>query len=146
MERTPDPTIVEEALHVELQAGPSPAAAAAIDRRVTIALASEFAGAAGAGGWLRRITVAPVVAVVLALVLASAMVAAALVLTAEDQRVLDLTACMRAQGWDVADANVENGTGHVVPELSTIVDGARQEAFNADLEGCASDVGIPVVR
>lgn len=146
MERTPDPRAVEAALHAELQSGPSPAAAAAIDRRVTDALASDAIGVGERGGWLRRMTVAPVAAVVLAIALGTAMVAAALVLTAEDQRVFNLTACMRAQGWDVADPNVENRTDHVVPGFSTIVDEARQEAFNADLEACATDVGIPLER
>lgn len=146
MARTPDPTTVEAALHTELQSGPSPAAAAAIDRRVTDALASDAIGVRQGGGWLRRITVAPLAAVVLALVLGTAMVAAALVLTAEDQRVFEVTACMRAQGWDVADPNVENGTDHVVPGFSTIVDEAQQKAFTADLEACATDVGSPLER
>ncbi len=146
MEHTPDSRTVEEALHAELQAGPSPTATAAIDRRVTAALASDTVGLSGAGGWLRRLTVAPVTAVALALVLGTALVAAALVLTEEDQRVFDMTACMRAHGWDVADPNVENGTDHVVPGFSTIVDDAQQEAFNADLEACATDAGIPLER
>lgn len=146
MERTPDPTTVEAALHAEVQSGPSPAAAAAIDRRVTAALASDAVGEGQGRGWRRRMTVAPMAAVVLALALGAAMVAAALVLTTEDQRVFDLTACMRAQGWDVADPNVENGTDHVVPGFSTIVDEGQQEAFNADLEACATDVGIPLER
>lgn len=146
MERTPDRSPVEDALTTELQAGPSPSAATAIDRRVTAALSSEAAGPGGPGGWLWRKTVAPVAAVVLALALGTAVVAAALVLTAEDQRVFDLTACMRAQGWDVADPNVENGTDHIVPGFSTIVDDAQQEAFNADLEACATDAGIPLER
>lgn len=146
MERTPESRAAEEALHAELQAGPSPTAAAAIDRRVTAALVSDTVGANGAGGWLRRFTVAPVAAVALALLLGTALVAAALVLTEEDQRVFDLTACMRAQGWDVADPNVENGTDHVVPGFATIVDDGQQEAFNADLEGCATDAGIPLER
>lgn len=146
MERTPDSRTVEAALHAELQSGPSPAAAAAIDRRVAAALASESVRADGAGRWLRRMAVAPVAAVVLALLLGTAIVAAALFLTAEDQRVFDLTACMRAQGWDVADSDVANGTDHVVPGFSTIVPAAQQEAFNADLEACAMDVGIPLER
>ena len=91
-------------------------------------------------------TVAPVAAVVLAIALGTAIVAAALVLTAEDHRVFGLTACMRAQGWDVADPDIQNGTDHVVPGFSTIVDGAQQEAFNADLQACAADVGIPLER
>ena len=146
MEHTPNMRAVEEALLAELQAGPSPAAAAAIDRRVTEAFASGAGGVVHDRGWLRRMTVAPVVAVVLAIALGTAMVAAALVLTAEDQRVFDLTACMRAQGWDVADPNVEGGTDHVVPGFSTIVDESQQEAFNADLEACATEVGIPLER
>ena len=101
--------------------------------------------AAEAGGWLRRMTVTSVAAIVLAVALGTALVAA-LVLTAEDQRVFDLTACMGAQGWDLADPNVENGTDHVVPGFSTIVDEAKQEAFNADLESCAMDAGIPLER
>jgi hypothetical protein len=141
-----DPRTIEESLLAQLRAGPSPATAAAIDRRVTAALDSESAGVDGAGTWLRRLTVAPVAAVVLALVLGTALVTATLVLTAEDQKVFELTACMRAQGWDVADPNAENGTGHVVPGFSTIVDGAQQEAFNADLEACATDAGIPLER
>jgi len=91
-------------------------------------------------------TVAPVVAVVLGLALGTAVVAAALVLTAEDQRVFDLTACMRGQGWDVADPNVENGTDHVVPGFSAILDETQQQAFNADLEACATEAGIPAER
>ena len=147
MERTSEPMTIEAALYAELQSLPSPAAAAAIDRRVIIALASDAFGVGQRTGFLRRRTVAPVVAVVvLALALGTAMVAAALVLTAEDQRVFDLTACMRAQGWDVADPNVANGADHVVPGFSTIVDEAQQEAFNADLEACATDVGIPMER
>jgi hypothetical protein len=146
VERTPDPTNIEAALHAELHSEPSPAAATAIDRRVTIALASDVFGVGQRAGFLRRMTVAPVVAVVLALALGTVMVTAALVLTADDQRVFDLTACMRAQGWDVADPNVENGADHVVPGFSTIVDEAQQEAFNADLEACATDVGIPMER
>lgn len=144
MER--DPRTIEESLLAQLQAGPSPPTAAVIDRRVTAALDSESVGVDGAGSWLRRMTVAPMAAVVLALALGAAVVAAALVLTAEDQRVFDLTACMRAQGWDVADPNVENGTDHVVPGFSTIVDEAQQDAFNADLEACATDAGIPLER
>lgn len=144
MER--DPRTIEESLLAQLQAGPSPTTAAAIDRRVTAALDSESVGVDGAGSWLRRMTVAPMAAVVLAFALGAAVVAAALVLTAEDQRVFDLTACMRAQGWDVADPNVENGTDHVVPGFSTIVDEAQQDAFNADLEACATDAGIPLER
>jgi len=73
-------------------------------------------------------------------------VAAALVLTADDQRMYDVTACMRNRGWEVADPNVEDGTGHVVPGFSTTVDDARQQAFNADLEECATNAGIPLER
>lgn len=95
---------------------------------------------------LRRFTVAPVAALVAALVLGTVVVAAALVLTAEDQRVYDLTACMRARGWQVADPNTENGTGHVVPSFSSVVSGGDQQAFNADLEACATEAGIPLER
>ena len=146
MERTPDPTTVEAALHAELQSGPSPDAAAIIDRRVTAALTSGSIVGGRAGGWLRRMTVAPVAAIVLALALGTAVVVAALVLTSEDQTVVDLTACMRAQGWDVADPNLDNGTDHVVPGFSTTVAADQQEAFNADLEACAADVGIRFER
>ena len=146
MEHPPNVRAVEEALIAELQAGPSPAAAAAIDRRLTDAFASDAVGVVRDRGWLRRMTVAPGAALLLALALGTAMVAAALVLTAEDQRVVDLTACMRAQGWDVADPNVESGTEHVVPGFSTVVDVSEQDAFNADLEACATQAGIPLER
>ena len=93
---------------------------------------------------LGRFAVAPVMAVLGTLLLSAVIAVAAMVLTAEDQRVLDLTACMRERGWDVADANLDGGTGHVVPGFPTIVDGSQQEAFNADLFTCATTVGIPV--
>jgi hypothetical protein len=136
---------LEGALVVEFGVGPSPAAAAAIDRRVTTALDAwpRTVGAAAGGSRLRTIMLAPVTAVIAALVLGTLIVAAALVLTAEDQRVFDLTACMRDRGWEVADPNVEGGSGHVVPGFPTIVEEARQAAFNADLEECATDAGIP---
>jgi hypothetical protein len=136
---------VEDALRGELQSGPSPAAVAAIDRRVKTALRAP-SGSRGTARQLRRMTLAPVAALVAAVVLGAVVVAAALVLTAEDQRVFDVTACMRDRGWNVADPNVENGTGHVVPGFSTIVDDASQHAFNADLEDCATNAGIPLVR
>jgi len=60
--------------------------------------------------------------------------------------VFDVTACMRDRGWNVADPNVENGTGHVVPGFSTIVDDASQQAFNDDLEDCATNAGVPLER
>jgi hypothetical protein len=113
---------------------------------VASALAEPSAVSAGATRRLRQFAVAPFVAAVAALVLGAVIATAALVLTAEDQRVIDLTACMRERGWDVADANVEGGTGHVVPGFSTIVDGSQQRAFNADLEICATIAGIPIER
>jgi len=137
---------LEDALRSELRSGPSSAAVAAIDRRVSAALAQPSAVSVAATRRLRRFAVAPIVAVVGALVLGAVIATAALVLTAEDQRVIDLTACMRERGWDVADANVEGGTGHVVPGFSTIVDGSQQEAFNADLGTCATEAGIPIER
>jgi hypothetical protein len=137
---------LENVLRSELRSGPSPAAAAAIDRRVKAALAERSAAWPGATGRMRRFAAVPVLAVVAALVLGTVIATAALVLTAEDQRVLDLTACMRERGWDVADANLDGGTGHVIPGFPTIVDGSQQDAFNADLETCAAIVGIPVER
>lgn len=142
MDRSHSAGSLEEALRSELLASPSPAVAAGIDRRVAAALDRRALGVAPTRGRLRRLTLAPVAAVV-ALVLATVAVAAALVLTAEDQQVYDMTTCMRDRGWQVVDPNVENGTGHVVPGFSTIVDKAQQPAFNADLEQCANDVGIP---
>lgn len=130
----------------ELQLSPSPTAAATIDRRITVALGAQPFGGDRAERWRRRLTLAPIAAVVAALVLGTVVVAAALVLTADDQRVYDVTACMRSRGWEVADPNVEDGTGHVVPGFSTTVDDARQQAFNADLEECATNAGIPLER
>jgi hypothetical protein len=86
------------------------------------------------------------VALVAAFVLGTVVAAAALVLTAEDQRVYDLTGCMENRGWEVANPNVESGTGHVTPGFSTIVDPSQQQAFNADFEDCATEVGIPFER
>lgn len=137
---------LEDALRTELQSGPSPVAITAIDRRVSAALAARSFGSTSTRQWLRQITVAPIMAIVGALVLGTVIVAAALVLTPEDQRVHDLTACMRDRGWDIADPNVDNGTGQIVPGFSTIVDGAQQPAFNADLEDCAANAGIPLER
>ena len=81
-------------------------------------------------------------AFVAALVLGTVVVAAALVLTAEDQRVYDLTACMRTRGWQVAYPNTENGTGHVVPGFSSVVSGGDQQAFNADLDSLRRGPGV----
>jgi hypothetical protein len=137
---------LEAALGVEFGVDPSPAAAAAIDRRMATALGARprSAGAAGGSSRLRTITLAPLTAVIAALVLGILVVAAALILTAEDQRVYDLTACMRDRGWEVADPDVEGGSGHVVPGFPTIVEESRQAAFNADLEQCATNAGIPL--
>jgi hypothetical protein len=136
---------LEAALVVEFGVDPSPAAAAAIDRRVTTALDAwpRTAGVAAGGSRLRTITLAPITAVIAALVLGILVAAAALILTAEDQRVFDLTACMRDRGWEVADPNVDGGSGHVVPGFATIVEEDRQAAFDADLEECATNAGIP---
>ena len=135
---------LEDALGSELRSGPSAAAAAAIDRRVSAALARPPGAAATPMLRLRRYGLAPIMAILGTLVLSVVIAVAAIVLTAEDQRVLDLTACMRAQGWNVADPELDGGTGHVVPGFSTVVEGSRQDAFNADLATCASSVGIPV--
>jgi hypothetical protein len=137
---------LEDALRSELRSGPSSAAAAAIDRRVSAALAEPSAAPARPMPRLRRFAVAPVMAVLGTLFLGAVIAIAAIVLTAEDRRVLDLTACMQGRGWDVADANLDGGTGHVVPGFPTIVDGSQQQAFNADLETCADMVGIPIER
>lgn len=150
MNRSQPSGALEAALRAELAPDPSPTAAAEIDRRVSVALADWPAGVAGARVEHRRrhrsIALAPMTALVAALVLGTVAVMAALVLTAEDQRVYDLTACMRDRGWEVADPNVEGGTGHVLPAFPTIVDENRQAAFNADLEECATNVGIPLER
>jgi hypothetical protein len=137
---------LEDALRSELRSGPSSASAAAIDRRVSAALAEPSAAPAGTARRLRPFAVAPAIAVLGTLVLTALIAIGAVVLTAEDQRVLDLTACMRESGWEVADANLDGGTGHVVPGLSTIVDGSQQGAFNADLETCSAILGIPIQR
>jgi hypothetical protein len=142
----PEALTLEDALRSVLRPGPSPAAAAAIDRRVSAALAEPSAVPAGATRRLPQLAAAPVVALVAALVLGTVVAAAALVLTAEDERVIDLTACMHERGWDVADADAEGGTGHVVPGFSTTVDRSQQQAFNADLETCATNAGVPVER
>jgi hypothetical protein len=146
VDRPETSTTLEDALRSELRSGPSPAAVAAIDRRVSAALAEPSDVSARTTHRLRRFAVAPVVALAAALVLGTVIATEALVLTAEDQRVIDRTACMRERGWDVADANVEGGTGHVVPGFSTIVDESQQQAFNADLETCATNAGIPIER
>jgi len=138
-------TPLEDALRAELQAAPSPAAAASIDRRVSAALAQSWT-ASETTRRLRQLAIAPMVALVAAFVLGTVVAAAALVLTAEDQRVYDLTACMENRGWEVANPNVESGTGHVTPGFSTIVDPSQQQAFNADFEDCATEVGIPFER
>lgn len=140
------PNSLEDALRTEFGFDPSPATASAIDRRVTAALAAPalaLDSRPGTGRRVRPMTVAPLAAIVAAVVLGTVIVAA-LALTAEDQRVYQLTACMRDRGWEVADPKVEGGTGHVRPGFSTIVDESRQAAFNADLEACARDVGIPL--
>ena len=146
MNRIHSSTPLEDALRAELQAAPSPAAAASIDRRVSAALAQSSTASEGTTRRLRQLTIAPMVAVVAALVLGTVVAAAALVLTAEDQRVFDLIACMENRGWEVANPNVEAGSNHVVPGFSTIVDPSQQQAFNADLEDCATEVGIPFER
>ncbi len=138
-------TPLEDALRAELQDGPSPAAAASIDRRVSAALAQSWT-ASETTRRLRQLAIAPMVALVAAFVLGTVVAAAALVLTAEDQRVFDLTACMENRGWEVANPNVEAGSNHVIPGFSTIVDPSQQQAFNADLEDCATGVGIPLER
>jgi hypothetical protein len=136
---------LEDLLRSELRSGPSSATAAAIDRRVSAAIAGPAVTATAALG-LRRFAVAPIMAVLGILVVSVAIAVAAMVLTAEDQRVLDLTACMREQGWNVADADLNGGTAHVVPGFSTIVDASQQDAFNAALEVCAATVGVPALR
>lgn len=138
-------TALEDFLRSELRSGPSSATAAAIDQRLSAALAGPAVAATPALG-LRRFAVAPIMAVLGTLVVGVAIAVAAMVLTGEDQRVLDLTACMRDQGWNVADADLNGGTAHVVPGFSTIVDASQQEAFNADLESCAATVGVPALR
>lgn len=146
MARPESSMTLEAVLRSELRSGPSSAAIAAIDRRVWAALAEPPALAVGTTRRLHRLAVAPVIAVVVAFLLGTVIATAALVLTAEDQRVVDLTACMRERGWDVAGANFNGGAGHVVPGFPTIVDPSQQEAFNADLETCAADAGIPIER
>ncbi len=145
MNRIHTSTTLEDALRAELQDGPSPAAAASIDRRVSAALA-QSSTASETTRRLRQLTIAPMAALVAAFVLGTVVAAAALVLTAEDQRVYDLTGCMENRGWEVANPNVESGTGHVTPGFSTIVDPSQQQAFNADFEECATEVGIPFER
>jgi hypothetical protein len=69
----------------------------------------------------------------------------ALVLTADDERVYALTECLRSRGWEVEDPRTEDGSGHVVPGFSTILeDPTEHDAFNADVVDCSRDVGIPV--
>lgn len=137
---------LEDALRSELRSGPSPSAAGAIDRRVSAALAEPAGALARSTDVVRRFAVAPVVAVLGTLVLSAAIAIGATILTSEDQRVVDLTACMREHGWAVADANLDGGTGHVVPRFPAPVDGSQQEAFNADVATCADMVGIPIER
>ncbi len=145
MNRIHSSTPLEDALRAELHDSPSPAAAASIDRRVSAALAQSSTASEGTTRRLRQLTMAPMVALAAAFVLGT-VAAAALVLTAEDQRVFDLTACMENRGWEVANPNVEAGSNHVIPGFSTIVDPSQQQAFNADLEDCATEVRIPLER
>lgn len=149
MHRPDHPSSLEDALRTEFGFfDPSPATASAIDRRVTAALAAPaqaLDARLGTGRRARPMTVAPLAAIVAAVVLGTVIVAA-LASTAEDQRVHQLTACMRDRGWEVADPNGEGGTGHVVPGFPSIVDESRQAAFNTDLEACARDAGIPLER
>lgn len=133
---------LEDALRSDLLTGPSPAAALAIDQRVFAALAEQASPTVR----LRRFATPPIVAVLGTLVLGAAIAIAAFALTSEDQRVVDLTACMQGRGWDVDPVDLAGGTGHVVPGFPTVVDGSQQEAFNADLAACATNAGIPVDR